>query len=57
MERSDIERMHLLNRVFLARNVANANVQFNPTILAISGMLAGAGAFAFIFVILRWAGA
>jgi hypothetical protein len=57
MEQSDIERMHHLNRVFLARNVANANAQFNPTILAISGMLAGAGAFAFILVFLRWAGA
>jgi hypothetical protein len=42
MEQSDIERMHQLNRVFLARNVANANVLFNPTILAISGMLAPA---------------
>jgi hypothetical protein len=54
MEQSDIERMHHLNRVFLARNVANANVQFNPTLLAIIGMLAGASAFAFLLVILRW---
>jgi hypothetical protein len=57
MEQSDIERMHHLNRVFLARNVANANVQFNPTLLAISGMLAGASAFAFLLIILRWVGA
>jgi hypothetical protein len=57
MEQSDIERMHHLNRVFLDRNVANANVQFNPTLLAISGMLAGASAFAFLLIILRWVGA
>ncbi|WP_156398239.1 hypothetical protein [Caulobacter sp. Root1455] len=57
MEQSDIERMHHLNSVFLARNVANANVQFNPTLLAIIGMLAGAGAFALLLIILKWAGA
>lgn len=57
MEQSDLGAMRQLNHVLLARNLANANAHFNPAILALSGMLMGAGAFALLLGIFRWVGA
>lgn len=57
MEQSDLATMRQLNRVLLARNLANANAQFSPALLAFSGMLMGAGAFAILLGIFRWVGA
>lgn len=56
MEHSDLATMHELNRVLLARNLANADANFSPAILAISGMLMGVGAFALLLGIFRGLG-
>lgn len=57
MEQSDLKLMRLLNRVLLNQNIANANAHFSPAMLAVVGVLAGAGAFSLLFGILKLANA
>lgn len=57
MEQSDLKLMRRLNRVLLNQNIANANAQFSPAMIAVVGVLAGAGAFSLLFGILKLANA
>lgn len=57
MDQNDIALIRQLNRVQLARNVANANAQFSPAMIAVTGVLAGAGACALLLWFFRSVGA